>query len=104
MNLLRCIGSYWWAYYFLFKWRDPALDWKLAGKVGGAFATSGVLGGGSETTVLDIVKALLVHGMIIAGDTNTPCGAVAIGKPNTKAKGTCKELGKRISHLVKRLS
>lgn len=30
---------------------------KLAGKVGGAFATSGVLGGGNETTVLDIVKA-----------------------------------------------
>jgi NAD(P)H dehydrogenase (quinone) len=76
----------------------------LAGKVGSAFATSGVLGGGNETTVLDIVKAFLVHGMIIPGDTNAPYGAVAIGKPDVSAKASCRELGKRISHLVKQLN
>ncbi|UCD70605.1 MAG: NAD(P)H-dependent oxidoreductase [Syntrophobacterales bacterium] len=56
---------------------------KLAGKVGGAFSTSGVLGGGNETTVLDILKALLVHGMIIPGNPMGPhYGPVAIGKPD----------------------
>ena len=77
---------------------------KLTGKVGGAFATSGVLGGGNETTALDIVKALLVHGMIIPGDMNSPFGAVAIGKPNAEAKESCKDLGKRVSKLVKQLN
>ena len=41
---------------------------KLVGKVGGAFASSGGPGGGNETTVLDIVKALRIRGMIVAGD------------------------------------
>lgn len=77
---------------------------KLAGKVGGAFATSGVLGGGNETTALDIVKTFLVHGMIVPGDINAPYGAVAIGKPNADAKVSCKELGKRVSLLVKQLN
>jgi NAD(P)H dehydrogenase (quinone) len=77
---------------------------KLRGKVGGAFATSGVLGGGNETTALDIIKALLVHGMIIPGDTDAPYGAVAIGKPDEKARASCRELGRRISRLVKELN
>ena len=37
---------------------------KLKGKVGGAFTSSGNLAGGNETTVLDILKSLLIHGMI----------------------------------------
>jgi NAD(P)H dehydrogenase (quinone) len=77
---------------------------KLAGKVGGAFATSGVLGCGNETTALDIIKAMLVHGMIIPGDVNAPYGAVAVGKPDAESKTSCKELGKRVSKLVKQLS
>ena len=40
---------------------------QLSSKVGGAFASSGNLGGGNETTVMDIVKALLIHGMIVPG-------------------------------------
>ena len=41
---------------------------KLNGKVGAAFSTSGILGGGNKTTVLDILKAFLIHGMIIQGE------------------------------------
>lgn len=40
---------------------------ELEGKVGGAFSSCGIEGGGSESTVLSIVQALLVHGMIIHG-------------------------------------
>lgn len=42
---------------------------RLAGKVGGAFASSALLGGGNETTVLAVLQALLIHGMIVEGTT-----------------------------------
>ena len=56
---------------------------KLDGKVGGAFASSGTLGGGNETTVLDILKALLIHGMVIQGKSKGGhhFGPVSIGRP-----------------------
>jgi len=76
----------------------------LAGKVGGAFATSGVLGGGNETTVQQILEALLIHGMIIVGDTNgAHYGPVAIEKPDKEALKTCFEYGKRLAELAEKL-
>jgi NAD(P)H dehydrogenase (quinone) len=78
---------------------------KLAGKVGGAFSSSGILGGGNETTVLDILKALLVHGMIIQGSPMGPhYGPVAIGKPDASNRNQCVNLGKSVAQLVKRLA
>ncbi len=78
---------------------------KLAGKVGGAFSSSGVLGGGNETTVLDILKALLIHGMIIQGNPIGPhYGPVAIGKPNAGNRNQCLNLGKSVAQLVKGLA
>ena len=75
---------------------------KLAGKVGGAFSSSGVLGGGNETTVLDILKALLVHGMIIEGNPIVPhYGPIAIGKPDAGNRNQCLNLGKSVAQLVK---
>jgi len=38
---------------------------KLEGRVGGAFSSSANIGGGNETTVLDILKAFLIHGMVV---------------------------------------
>jgi len=78
---------------------------KLAGKIGGAFSSSGILGGGNETTVLDILKALLVHGMIIQGSPMGPhYGPVAIGKPDAGNRKQCVNLGKGVAQLVKRLA
>lgn len=78
---------------------------KLKGKVGAAFASSGILGGGNETTVLDILKALLVHGMIIQGDTDTGhYGPVAIDTPDKKAQEECLKLGRKVAQLVKVIS
>ncbi len=77
---------------------------KLEGKVGGAFSSGGGLGGGVETAVLDMVKALLIHGMVIQGDSRgSHYGTVSIGKPNAAAKKECKKLGERVATLVKRL-
>lgn len=40
----------------------------LEGKIGGAFSSSANIAGGNETTILDILNAMLIHGMIIQGD------------------------------------
>ena len=77
---------------------------KLAGKVGGAFASSANVGGGNETTVLDLLKALLIHGMIIPGsDEGDHYGPVAIGSPDERAKSECQKLGKIVAQLAVKL-
>jgi len=77
---------------------------KLTGKVGGAFASSALIGGGNETTVLDILKAMLVHGMIVQGTAKGDhYGPVAIGEPDERSKSGCAELGRRAGELAVRL-
>ena len=77
---------------------------KLEGKVGGAFASSGDLGGGSETAILDILRAFLVHGMIVQGFTSGGhYGPVSVGAPNRERKKVCREFGGKVAELVKRL-
>ncbi len=77
---------------------------KLEGKVGGAFASSANIGGGNETTILDILKAMLIHGMVIRGDhRGDHYGPVAIGAPDARSKKLCVALGKRVAALVKQL-
>ena len=77
---------------------------KLAGKIGGGFASSGGVGGGNETTVLDIVKALLIHGMIVKGDASGDhYGPIAVGAPDERSRGECQRFGKSVAELTKRL-
>lgn len=78
---------------------------KLQGKVGAAFASSGGLGGGNETTVLSILQVLLVHGMIVPGDSDSPhFGAVAVEAPDAASKDACERLGKRVADVSSRLA
>src|SRR4030042_6121059 len=54
---------------------------KLEGKVGAAFTSSGGTASGAETTLLSIVQAMLVHGMIVQGRADDKhYGAAAVGK------------------------
>jgi len=77
---------------------------RLEGKVGAAFASSANVGGGNETAILDILNAMLIHGMIIQGDPQGDhYGAVAIGAPDSRATKQCVRLGSRVAKLVKRL-
>lgn len=41
---------------------------QMEDKIGAAFATSGDASGGKETTLLSIIQAMLISGMIIVGD------------------------------------
>ena len=77
---------------------------KLAGKVGGAFSSSMNIGGGNETTVLNILHAMLIHGMVVQGTSDGDhYGPVAIDAPDERAQRQCEALGKRVASLAKRL-
>lgn len=77
---------------------------KLAGKVGAAFSSSANIGGGNETTILSILQALLIHGMIIQGEADGDhYGPVSIGKPNKSTLAQCQRLGQKVAMLVKKL-
>ncbi|MDD5045029.1 MAG: flavodoxin domain-containing protein [Candidatus Omnitrophica bacterium] len=77
---------------------------KLDGKIGAAFSSSANIAGGNETTVLDILNAMLIHGMIIQGDPKGDhYGPVAIGAPDGRSSSECERLGVRVAGLVKRI-
>lgn len=77
---------------------------KLDGKIGAAFSSSANIGGGNETTILDILNAMLIHGMIIQGDPQGDhYGPVAIGEPDARSEKLCLRFGQRIAGLVKKL-
>lgn len=76
----------------------------LNGKVGGAFTSSGNLAGGNETTIINILQMLMIHGMIVKGDPHgSHYGPVAVGMPDERAKEECLIYGKNMVKLTKRL-
>ena len=77
---------------------------KLEGKVGAAFTSSANVGGGNETTILDILNAMLIHGMVIQGNSQGDhYGPVAIDAPDGRVLKQCLRLGERTAKLVTRL-
>lgn len=74
---------------------------RLEGKIGGAFSSSANIAGGNETTIMDILKSLLIHGMIVQGSSKGDhYGPVSIGKPDQRSRRLCIEYGQRIAKLV----
>jgi NAD(P)H dehydrogenase (quinone) len=77
---------------------------RLKGKVGGAFSSAANVGGGNETTILDMLNALLIHGMIIRGDhRGDHYGPVSIGFPDERALECCGQYAENLAELVKKL-
>ena len=78
----------------------------MGDKVGAAFATSGDNSGGKETTMLSIIQAMLIYGMIIVGDpldATGHYGVACVGAPDKKATDNAYKLGRRVALLVKKL-
>lgn len=76
----------------------------LQDKVGGAFTSSANIGGGNETTILSIIQSLLIHGMVVCGDSSGDhYGPVSIDKPNARVEKICVRYGKRVAKLTKAL-
>ena len=81
-----------------------SLHGRLAGKVGGAFTSSANVAGGNETTIMDLIKALLIHGMIIPGmHQGDHYGPVAIGDVDDRAAKGCDRLGRMVAQLAVKL-
>jgi len=76
----------------------------LNGKVGGAFSSAANIGGGNETTIMGIIEAMLIAGMIVQGDPQGDhYGPVSIGKPDDRVRQQCQRRGQRIAELTKKL-
>ncbi len=81
-----------------------ALHGKLAGRVGGAFSSSANIGGGNETTVMDMLKALLIHGMVVQGTASGDhYGPVSIGEMDTRSRLQCLHYGENAAKLTLKL-
>ncbi len=79
---------------------------QMGDKVGAAFATSGDESGGKETTLMSIIQAMLIYGMIIIGDPLDASGHYGVackGAPDKETSVNATKLGKRLALLVKKL-
>ena len=79
---------------------------RMEDKVGAAFATGGDPSGGKETTIMSIIQAMLIYGMIIVGDPMSASGhygVACLGAPDSAAKKNAFKLGARVAGLVKKL-
>lgn len=80
---------------------------KMENKIGAAFATSADASGGKETTIISIIQAMLINGMIVVGDpldATGHYGISCIGAPDEKTSSNAAKLGKRVASLVKKLA
>lgn len=79
---------------------------KMENKIGAAFATSGDPSGGKETTMMSIIQALLIYGMIIVGDPLSATGhygTACLGAPDADSQENGRRLGRRVAELVKKI-
>jgi NAD(P)H dehydrogenase (quinone) len=86
---------------------DDIVSWhgQLDGKVGAAFSSSANVGGGNETTIMGIIEAMLISGMVVQGDPQGDhYGPVSIGKPDKRVQEQCRRRGQRIAELTKKLT
>ena len=85
--------------------RSEQVHKQLGGKVGGAFTSSGGTASGAETTLLSIVHAMLIHGMIVQGRADDAHYGVAVmGAPSKEDLAECETLGRNVALLVKKLT
>ena len=79
---------------------------QMENKVGAAFATGGDLSGGKETTLISILQALLIYGMIVVGDpldATGHYGVTCVDAPDAEALENAAKLGRRVASLVQKL-
>ena len=80
---------------------------KMENKIGAAFSTAGDASGGKETTMMSIIQALLIYGMIIVGDPMSATGhygTACVGAPDEAVRENGRKLGVRVAGLVKQIS
>jgi NAD(P)H dehydrogenase (quinone) len=79
---------------------------QMEDKVGAAFATSAHHTGGKETTIMSILQAFLIYGMVVVGDPLSASGhygVACVEEPDEQASKDGEMLGERVAHLVRKL-
>lgn len=77
------------------------LEWT----VGGAFSSSANPAGGNETTVMSLIEAMLIHGMIVKGmSKGNHYGPVVIGDPDERELKQCRYYGGWMAELTEKVS
>lgn len=80
---------------------------KMENKIGAAFTTSGDATGGKETTMMSIIQAMLIYGMIIVGDPLSATGHYGVGCVGVPDEATAengRKLGRRVAELAMRMN
>jgi len=84
--------------------KSHAIRKKLVDKLGAAFTSSTSVAGGNETTLLSMLQAMLIHGMLVLSDPIEPgyehYGVASIGKPQHEDLEACRRLGERVAKLA----
>lgn len=78
----------------------------MEGKVGAVFSTSADASGGKETTMMSMIQAMLIYGMVIVGDPLSATGhygVACVGAPDEKTSENAFKLGERVGNLVWKL-
>ncbi len=73
---------------------------KLFNKVGAAFATGAHRTGGKETTLISILQAMLINGMVVVGDPFETGGHYGAAGSDDVGLKEGKALGKRVAELA----
>jgi NAD(P)H dehydrogenase (quinone) len=79
---------------------------RMENRVGAVFATSGDPSGGKETTMMSIIHAFLIYGMVVVGDPMSATGhfgVACVGAPDSKTKENAKHLGRRVAEVARKL-
>ncbi|MBU2511373.1 NAD(P)H-dependent oxidoreductase [bacterium] len=79
---------------------------QMIGKVGAAFATGNHHSGGKETTLMSIIQAFLIYGMIIVGDpleSGGHYGVAGSGELDDRCWQEGVLFGERVANVVKKL-
>ncbi len=79
---------------------------RMEDKIGAAFATSADATGGKETTIMSILQAMLIYGMIVVGDPMDATGhygVACVESPDRQTAADAAKLGRRVAELVKKL-
>ena len=79
---------------------------QMGDKIGAAFTTSADNSGGKETTIMSIIQAMLIYGMIIVGDpldASGHYGVACTGAPDEQTAVNAAKLGRRVALMVKKL-
>jgi len=80
---------------------------RMEGKVGAAFATAADPTGGKETTILSILQAMLIYGMMVMGDPMDATGhygVACIKSPDKETRENAARLGRRVAMVARKMA